>query len=185
MSSLMVSALDMCAAFLVLNRVKDKDPWITAKLLSLIRERDDLKTKADRLFNNNNFIAFKKKRNEVKRLTIKAKRDYIISELNNADLNPRKYWSELRNVFPNKKDKNAVKPTINLCRDGRTISIEETAEVFKDHFVTVGSNLANKIKEDNMKYLSDFMLDSTENILNWEPVNLEEVVLKGLSIVCS
>lgn len=99
METILIKALDICAPLVILDRVKDKDPWISSELLALIRERDELKGKVDKFFKNDNFIAFKKKRNAVKRLVIKAKRDYIVSKLCDADTNPRKYWVELKNIF--------------------------------------------------------------------------------------
>lgn len=145
-----LSALNIVAPFVTLTRVNEKDPWVTSELLSLVRERDDLKAKSDRFIVNDNFLCFKKKRNLVKRMAINAKREFIISRLKNSDKNPKKYWNELRRVFPSDKSKDRNRPTIILNdSQGQLLPLDQVADTFNTHFSEIGTKLANCIIKDN------------------------------------
>lgn len=97
MLHIFISTEKEIAPMVTISKVDEKDPWIKSDILSMIRERDELKAKSDHLIINENFALFKKKR-------IKAKRHFIASRLKNADANPRIYWVELKSVFRAEKN---------------------------------------------------------------------------------
>lgn len=92
---------------ITLTNVKETDCWVTAELIALIRHRDRLKGDLDTCLSSevysNKFKEFKKKRNQVKREVITAKRNYTLNKLKSNEDNPRKYWSDLNKIMPTGK----------------------------------------------------------------------------------
>lgn len=77
-----------------------------------------------------------------------------------------------------------MKPIIQLCINDVLLPLSDTAEVFNDHFLTVGPNLANKITLNNDNYLSKFKTVNSVNMAEWELVNYEEIqlLIEGIDV---
>lgn len=68
--------------------------------------------------------------------------------------NSKKYWKELRKVFPADKDNNSTASQITLKDSaGQVVSDRDTTDLFSKFFTEIGPNLATQIKEDNSRYL--------------------------------
>lgn len=95
-------ALNELAPFVEM-RVKTRDSWTNPTLMNLIRTRDKHKLLADRQdADNHDFVEFKKLRGEVKRATVVAKRNFIMSKLDNSRKDSKLYWRELNDILPEK-----------------------------------------------------------------------------------
>lgn len=177
-----LNVLNGLAPRVSLMRVNEKDPWVTTELLSLVRERDELKPKSDRYMINDNFVSFKKKHNLVKRSVITAKRNYIISRFKKADKNPKKYWKDLRNVFPSDKSKSSDKSTIILNDDlGSVLPVNQQS--YSMIISLRWFKLASLIQRDNSSYLSGFDNARLIKMNTWEPINFEERVMRLFNLV--
>lgn len=92
-------SLDICAPLIEVNNVKSADSWVNSELIVLIRERDSLKNEldlCDELVARTGLLKeFKKKRNEVGRMVIKAKKSFTSSNLHSCEHNPKLYWKSL------------------------------------------------------------------------------------------
>lgn len=78
----------------------------------------------------------------VKRMVIRAKRNYIATLLNKADTNPRKYWDELKKVFLTEKNDKVCKPEIILKDNDIVLPVSDTADVLNKHLAEIVANLA-------------------------------------------
>lgn len=171
-----IKCLEIIAPFTTLNKVKPKKTWVNTELLHLIRKRDDYKSKADQLLQNDSFKEFKKLKGRVKRETIRAKREFIMGKIRNAQKDPKKYWKELNDVFvPANKSK---EPEIKLNDELRQVSSDQTANFMNDYIANVGRKLAQMIDIDNTGYLDSLKTDVVRDVLiAWRPTNIEEIEL--------
>lgn len=176
-----LAAAEITAPMCEMKGVKSKQNWVNAELLSLIRERDEYKTKADSLNGNKHYENFKKTRNKVRRLIYKAKRDYIKLKISNAESNSKKYWSELKEILPIGKNKSKENIDIALNREnGESISAQLIPDYVNDFFVSVGKKLADKIKTDNSEYrtsIAECSLNADETLCTWDPIREAELEL--------
>ena len=92
---------------------KQKDPWITNELLELINDKNDLLADAKGNQNLENWDNARTARNLVASMIKDAKREYLISEIEN-DYDPGKFWKRLHAMFPDKPSTgkiNLIDPT--------------------------------------------------------------------------
>lgn len=171
-----LNALEKIAPFVTMNNVKKRKCWTTSDLMKSIRERDRLKAEADSNGDNNSFIEFKKLKNRIKRTVINAKRDFVLTKLEDFNSNPKRYWRELNNLFKPSEDSGSI--NISLSNNGIEIPTDNTADFMNEYFSTIGSKLANAITLDNSDYVKS-LLDESEHqrniIISWRPTNIEEV----------
>lgn len=174
--------LDCIAPMVHITNVKEADCWVTPELLNLIRQRDNLKNELDNCGTgesyNRNLKEFRKKRSEVKRGVIVAKRNYTLAKLRSNHDNPRKYWSDLNRIMPTGKNKSKKKKEIIklVDNDSNCVLPEDTAEFINNFFINIGPSLANEIKVDNSEYIRELDSHSSEkNMHEWRPTDFVEV----------
>lgn len=92
-------AVNSIAPITEINNQKQKNSWVSCELLSLIRERDDHKSKADSLNQNEHYIESKKVRNKVRRKLYTAKHDYLEIKIQNTKFGSKKYWDEINELI--------------------------------------------------------------------------------------
>lgn len=170
------STLDKIAPFVTMTNVTKRKCWTTSDLMSLIRERDRCKNKADNTRDKNDYQEFKKMKNKVKRTVIKAKRGYIMSKLEDSSNNPKRYWKELNNLFNPPDDTRVI--NISLSDNDKEVSLTDTADFMNEYFSTIGSKLAKAISYDNGPYLDTLYAETSQQnniLISWRPTNLEEI----------
>ena len=84
-----------------------KQPWITPPLIELIKDKDKVLKKAKKKKNDENLWKQAKRfRNMCTNRLRKAKADYVKSNLNNNQNNPKKFWKNIQEIFPQKSKNN-------------------------------------------------------------------------------
>lgn len=178
-----IEALDTIAPLTTVKNAKPRKLWTTPSLLQQIRKRDTLKTQSDSLLNNKAYIEYKKVKNQVKRDTIKLKRNYVMKRIGDARGNPKRYWNELNNLFnPCTSSRNE---TVHLQDKGLDIPLNQTPCFMNKFFSKVGSNLASIITLDNAAYVNDLkhIIDNQRHrLISWRPINREELLIQIDSI---
>lgn len=176
-----LAAAEATAPTCTLKDVKPKKSWVTADLLTLIRERDEHKAKADSLNGNQHFETFKRTRNKVRRLVYKAKRDFIKTRINNAGKDSKKYWSELKEILPTGKRKSNDRLHIDLQTENRdSLTSTQIPDYTNNFFVSVGKKLADKITTDNKEYRENIsQCNPLQNnmLASWDPIREAELEL--------
>lgn len=157
---------------------KDRPTYFTSNVSKQIAKRDRLFREA-KLSNDKHkrkclWSKATKKRQEVKSLLRRAKRDFITSELERHKKDPKKYWRSM-NLFQNKGKRNAKIENIILS-NGEKVNASMAAEVTNDYFCMVGSKLANNIVPTTRK----FTIESVKCKFKWEMLPSEEQVLKKI-----
>ena len=155
-----------------------KRPWITFGLLKSMGDRDKIYKKLvkekDITVRAELLNIYKIKRNLVKMLTRKAKRDYYISffEENRTDI--KKTWEGIRNIV-NINKKTRVTPTsLNYKNEVKSSKIDK-ARALNDFFVNIGNGIEDKIPHGN-KDFSAYLGQPNCFSLTINPLSATEVV---------
>ena len=155
-----------------------KRPWITFGLLKSINERDSIYKKIakekDPVVKEELSKSYKTKRNLIKILTRKAKRDYYTTffEENRTDI--KKTWEGIRNIV-NINKKSRVSPTILNYKNEIKSNKMDMAESFNDFFVNIGNGIEEKIPKSNTNFGTFLGQPNTFNF-NINLVDTTEVV---------
>ena len=118
--------------------VKNYRPdWITNELLEQIKDRDYFYNKAKQYGDEDSWNIAKHLRNTTNANIRRAKRDFILDELEANRDNCKKFWKVIREVIPS--DKQAVSQDILLKDNGRKLGRNEVAGFINDFFINVGN----------------------------------------------
>ena len=80
-------------------RIKeDTPPWISREILSEIRHKDYLYNKAKKSKLKEYLEIFKRNKNEVNKLLVTAKENFVKEKLDEHEGNPRKFWRTINNI---------------------------------------------------------------------------------------
>ena len=161
---------------------KQKKPWMNYQILNMIRNKHKLfktylsnKTQA-------NLIAFKAKRNKIKREIEKAKKQYYYNLFENCKNDPKKIWKEI-NVLTKKdqKAKSSLPKFIKVDEEGNmTTNPKFIINKLNKHFVSKGPKLASKLPptpNTSFKYLKKRVKSS----MNFKILNENDI----LKIICA
>ena len=119
-----------------------KQPWITAPLIELIKDKDKaLKNAKKRKNDENLWKQAKRIRNMCTNRLRKAKADYVKSNLHNNQNNPKKFWKNIQDIFPQKSKSNKNIILTDTDTD-QTIDSDKVADYINDFFTNIGPNLA-------------------------------------------
>ncbi len=126
-------------------RVKVRsEPWMTAEILELIGQRDNLLYKSKKRSNSETYREYCKLRNLVQRKVKTAKADYFTTRIEENRNNPKKLWSCLKELgYSNKtKDQSQIVLKIEneLCYDSYNV-----ANHINQFFTSVASTLVSKL----------------------------------------
>ena len=147
-------------------------PWITNEIRRLSYHRDYLKRQAIRLRSVYYETAYKRCKNKVTNLIRTSKESYFMSKLSNSN-NSKESWQSINELL-NKKSKTSQIREINF--DGETvINDEKIAAGFNEYFSTIGSKLAEGIKDGDIDPLS-FMTVTHDDIFNFNFITIDEVI---------
>lgn len=131
---------------------KNKQPWITSKIVRLINKRDNLHKKARRTKNPADIEAHRKYRNDLTATIKKARYEYYTKRIQNNKADQKNIWNVV-NDFMQRKNNQKNESTELTKEDGtKTKNKKDRANYFNDYFVNVGKNLATKLK--NKKFSS-------------------------------
>ena len=160
--------LDQMCPIKKLSVPETKPNWLNNDILLLMRKRDMMYREARK---KNDPVLWRKAkflRNRVES-TIKAyKRDKIQAELNRNRNKPKKFWANIREIWP--AGSNAAIRTLS-DENGVVMSIDhELVNHINDYFANIGNVLATNIKTSQMNgdnILYDMVLNNdTDNITN-------------------
>ena len=185
------------------SRVKLKcSPWMTTDILELIHKRDILKKKAKISLKDDDWVKYKKARNNVTAQIRQAKRTFVSRNVESAGKNVKKIWSSLRNLFPAKKN---ISDSITCIKvQDRLLKGQELTNAFNDYFSTIGKTLhdtfaanqsepnihASPTPQEHMFKFRDVLPSEVENILRslsidkaTGPDNIPAKLLKPITAV--
>ena len=87
-------------------------PWLNQKLKKEIREQDFLLAKCKKSGSENDWSAYRRKRNTVTKMLRSNIVKYNQNLLNeNAD-NPKRFWKQIKKCFPSKKSTNSQSSSV-------------------------------------------------------------------------
>ena len=148
-----------------------KQPWITAPLIELIKDKDKVLKKAKKNRNDPNlWNQAKRMRNMCTNRLRKAKADFIKSNLNNNQNDPKKFWKNIQEVFPS-KPKNNRNIILTDMDTNDTIEADKIADYINDFFTRIGPKLAQKCNRT-----WEFYGNESRNKLDIIETNPEEVL---------
>ena len=126
---------------------EDTPRWITKDLISEVYQKDFLFNKAKKFPSEANWEAFKKKKNEVKKLLSSAKEEFIKGKLEEHETNPRKFWRTINDISGIGKNKNSSRCTKIIDENNKEYEKQEAADFLNDYYANIGPNLAKAHKE--------------------------------------
>ena len=152
-----------------------KQPWVTAPLIELIKDKDNALKKAKKKKDGELWKQAKTLRNTCTNRLRQAKADYIKNNLNNNQNNPKKFWKNIQEIFPSKmKNKGNIILT-DSDTDG-TIEMDNVADYINDFFINIGPKLATKCKRPWMYYGTE--CDNTLGNITTAPDEILELCKK-------
>ena len=153
-------------------RVKqEKEPWITPPLLELIKDKDNALRKAKRKNDENLWKEAKRLRNDCTKRLRNARAEYIKENLENNQGNSKKFWKNIQDIIPNKKNKCSATFDLHDHVTDTSIDVKDTADFINDFFVNIGHNLAR----DNTE-VWNFSGNHTDIILDDIQTNVDEII---------
>lgn len=158
--------LDKYYPFKTYKNVPTKANWITNEIFEIMKQRDNLYKRAKILNSEDLWLEAKRLRNLTASMCKKAKTEFISNNLTNNQSNPKKFWSDIGNIW-NKKEDNSVSET-NLYdpADGVLRSGPYVGEIFNTYFSSVGEKLYK-----NIAWLTQAELLSLDKNMNFSAEN--------------
>ena len=156
----------------------NRKPWLSEALRDCIKRKNKMYYVFKKVPSVNNEICYKKYRNKLNHILLRAEKQYYHDLLNKHKGNLRKSWGIIKNIIhKNKKSLNQSKFQLsdgNMTSDKKVISGK-----FNDFFVNVGPMLAKKIPCINKSPLSYMTSRTNESIFlsPVTPVELEKMLL--------
>ena len=151
---------------------QEKEPWITPQLIELIKDKDHAIKKAKRKNKDPNlWKQAKQLRNTCTKRVRNARAEYIQENLENNLGNSKKFWKNIQNVLPNKK--NGSKVTFDLY-DKETkspVQATNTANYINDFSTGIGPKLAQQFNTG-----WEYFGVNTDKILSDIRTNYDEVL---------
>ena len=118
-----------------------KQPWITPRLIELIKDKDKAMKNAKKHKENPNlWIQAKRLRNSCTNRLRKARADFIKEQLVTHSNDQKKFWNHIQEVLPAKG--NNKKIISLLDNDNNNVKLEDTADFINQFFINIGPNLA-------------------------------------------
>ena len=148
-------------------KVNSDKPWITASLKKSIKHKNKLFYKHLRFRTAYNEIMYTTYRDKLKKILIKAEKNYYTELLTKYKGNLKKTWSILKQVI-NKRKRSKVQSEFKFNDGSTTRDKAIISESFNDFFVNIGPTLADRIPHQTKQpesYLGDknqFSIQMTE-----------------------
>lgn len=147
--------LDLYYPMVEYKNVPAKATWITSELFELMFQRDEKFKEAKLTKNPDVWDEAKKLRNQVATDCKNAKRAFIKGNITRNQNNPKKFWSEIGQIWNNNKSESNHNINLKNPINGKMTDGASVGEVFNQYFSRVGQNLQKAITplsshEDNM-----------------------------------
>ena len=111
--------------------------WVTPELVEQIKDRDHFYIKAKRDGDEDSWNIAKHLRNITNYNIRKAKRDFILDELEYCSKDCKKFWKTIKTVIPS--NKGDTRRDILLKNNGDKIDRREVAHFINDYFINIGN----------------------------------------------
>lgn len=125
-------------------RLKQRsEPWLDSNILELISQRDAFYFKFKKYKQKEMLDKYRFYRNLVQKEVIKAKSEYMSNKLEENKNDPKKLWSDLKNLGYSSKSKSSPNIVLNID-DENCFEPCKIANHFNTFFTTVASTLVKK-----------------------------------------
>ncbi|XP_071944256.1 uncharacterized protein [Antedon mediterranea] len=162
---------DIHAPMVTVRRKGTDIPWLTDEFVSLSRDRDYLKQKAEKTNNIDDWNSYKKARNKLNNLSKSLKRDYINNKLKDNVNDTKTLWKTMKDFLPNKKKQ--TKTTLNV--NGNEINNPtDIANHFNKYFCSISNELASHFN-DNQNDITVESLSQFQQRFNFKDINGNEI----------
>ena len=153
--------------------------WITHELLEQIADRDYFYNKAKQTGDEDDWNVAKHLRNVTNANIRQARKDFVVSELQENTSDYKKFWKTIRSVIPN--DKGSARNDILLTHDGKKVPKNEVAHYVNNYFVNIGKEIGGNFTYTNKEGESG---DTTSDGWSFSEFNEIEVmkVVKSINV---
>ena len=129
------------------RRVKSatKIPWMTPDLIQSMRNRDFHLKQAHKTNSNYHWEKYREVKNYINKQVKLCKSNYYQNLINVNKDNPAGLWKSLNEITA--RDKSRTTPSCIISDDVPVNDQQSIATIMNEYFTTIGSKLANKIKE--------------------------------------
>lgn len=158
---------------------RNKQPWITTKLIKSIARRDKLRKIANKTKNPIHQEIFRRFRNQLTTEIKKARYDYFTRRLGNNNTDQKNIWNVVNDFLPRKANKRALNEELKKGDGTKTENAQDRANYFNYFFANVGKNLAKKFK--NKQYHQDH-IERIADTLYLHPVSETEIYKEIMSL---
>jgi hypothetical protein len=169
---------------IITKRVKGKPaPWISVELKKLMNERDSLLRRYRRTKENQDFLLYKQKRNEVNRALRQAKSQHSKNLLDENQNKPESCWRVIKSLYPTKSSSNTTCQSFEV--DGQVLTdADKISNAFCRYFTSIVSCLKQKaFPLFNLSWrIPNDIASRTDTIFKFRLVSVSEVhsILKSL-----
>jgi hypothetical protein len=156
-------------------------PWLTSKLLLLIKRKDILFNKTKK-YPHNHLIReeYIKLRNIITQEKRTLKSNYFGNKLLQAKNDSKKFWRTINEMITNKNENNKTKSNIlSLSYNNQIIPSNDIPHVLNSYFSNIGNQLDLKIPKHNSNAIELNCLTSTSNPIHsffLDPVTPKEII---------
>ena len=165
------NAIDVMCPLKTFKIKQQKEPWITAPLIELIKDKDLALKQAKKRNDPQLWTTAKRLRNTCTTCLRKARADFIKEILENNRGNSKKIWKNIQEVLPNKKGTSKGIFKLFDPATNQDIADEDTANLINDYFVNIGPRLAEQYTTP-----WSFDGDKTKVVLKDIETNLVEII---------
>ena len=150
---------------------------ITEQRLHEKRQNNYLKQKACKTGNLNDWEKYKHTRNNYNKLIKNTIKSHFSNDIQNNKGNLKKTWKSINQCL----NRNPKSNKIVLIKDTneQDIKSEDMANAFNEHFINIGSNLAQLIPQTN--YPPEYYINSVDKIFTFPEITEEEVLIYTLT----
>ena len=160
---------------------QEKEPWVTNELIELIKDKDLILRRARKRKDHQLWTEAKRIRNQCISRIRKAKADFIKENLNNNIGDQKKFWKNIQDVLPSKKNNGKISIKLTDKDSGQPILENNTASFINDFFVNIGPNLAKNCNTewkfrglDSVNYTDNIVTNDDEIIKLCKAININK-----------
>ena len=114
--------------------------WVTNELLEQIKDRDYFFKKAKLSGDTDAWNIARHLRNQTNANIRLARKDFVLSELNEHSSDYKKFWKTIRSVIP--EEKGSAGQDILLSHDGKKLKKQEVAHYINNYFINIGKDVS-------------------------------------------
>ena len=181
-----IEVLDQICPIKKLTVPENKPKWLNNDLLVLMRKRDAMYREARRKKDPILWRKAKFLQNRVEMSIKRYKKEKIEGELIRNRTNPKKFWANIREIWP--KDSLSNVHTL-LDDNGDLINTDwELVNHINEYFANIGNKLANEIKNkpsfDNTQLFPHMVLNNNSDDITNRPIEQNEIleIIKEIDI---